>query len=237
MRRRKGVKWFRERWLPKQDYLTRGDIHVRDKWLLWYITKWLYGLGITANHITLLGVISFFVWLVLYDVFFIRQFWIQNFFIVLIGATDFIDGPQARNNDDITPEGILGDYLRDILYLLYLVRVVMDYGLPFYMFTPLVLVEALVIYFKTTAFINYFPGNYTLNSFFDFIEDNLQGEFKVRFKFFSSCFGLSSFMAGVHWNNTMFYIMGTALIWISVGAGIIVCHKEATWKPTLKEEK
>lgn len=94
----------------KDDILTALEKNWRDN-LCKPLTRILWKLGITANHIT---VISFILLVAPITMHFLGksllwQFWL----LVIIGISDVIDGPMARNNNNVTIFGTWMDHIRD----------------------------------------------------------------------------------------------------------------------------
>src|SRR3989344_2027357 len=141
-----GIKKRWERWLEKQDKITRGEILFRDSWLK-KPCVFLYRRGITANHITAFrSFILLPIWILWYEIFKFDSLGLHIFFASAIGFLDALDGPMARNNDDVTPQGTLGDYFGDLADLIYMGRIGLEYGLPPYLFLSILGVEVLALY-------------------------------------------------------------------------------------------
>lgn len=106
----------------RDDFLTTLEKSWRD-FLFRPLSLILYRLGITANVITFwgFGIIGLSMW-----AYFLKpDIYEQLIFLILGGLTDFIDGPTARNNNNITVLGTWLDHSRDFLlagwatYLIY----------------------------------------------------------------------------------------------------------------------
>jgi len=103
------------------DFLTILEKNWRD-WFLKPLTLILFKFGISANLITTLGFILIFGGVIGH----IYEIPIQyQFFIVLLAAlSDLIDGPRARNHNEVTALGTWLDHIRDgflIAWVTYLV--------------------------------------------------------------------------------------------------------------------
>jgi phosphatidylglycerophosphate synthase len=106
----------------KDDYLTALEKNWRD-FLMRPLTNLFYKINLTANHITYIGFVLIFggIWMHFsnYDI-----KW-QLIILTLAGISDAIDGPTARNNDNVTIKGTWLDHIRDMFlvawatYLLY----------------------------------------------------------------------------------------------------------------------
>lgn len=230
------MSWTHRKWRLKQHWATLGDIDKRDK-LLWYLCKFLHRNGITANCITLLGFLLLLDWVILYELAHIRNYWVDSIFFALISLSDFIDGPTARNNDNVTWEGTLADYTRDLFFVFYICRVGYDYGLPWDYILAVVAFEFVAIGIKAGHFFRYNKGRNRLEVLSDFCLDNFQGEFEDRYQFGAFCFAVSLFMTAGYLRSEWWFNTATALFWISIGMGIFVVAKEWKWKPQTEEIK
>lgn len=225
---------MRKKWRERQNLFTLGDLDFRDKLLLWSFSQKVYRWGFSANRITLLGAIVLALWVLCYDLFQIRSFGIQILFLSFIGFTDFVDGPVARNNDDETVEGTLGDYFRDLCLILYAGRVALDFGLGWDLFLAIVAVEILFLCIKCWAFLWYMKSLYSRERLAAFAFDNFQCAIEDRFQFGLLCFGLASIIFGEGIWNDFFINSGNILIWLSLGLSIAVLIKELRWSPEQK---
>ena len=106
----------------KDDFLTALEKNWRD-WSLKPLTNLFYKMGVTANQITGLGfgLIGIAVWMHFLNYSLPRQLLL----LFLAGITDLLDGPVARNNNNVTILGTWLDHIRDGLlvawatYLIY----------------------------------------------------------------------------------------------------------------------
>ncbi len=94
----------------KDDFLTALEKNWRD-WALQPLTKIFWKIGVTANQITYLGfiLIGIAVWLNQRG----HDLKMQLIILTLAAITDAIDGPTARNNNNVTIRGTWMDHLRD----------------------------------------------------------------------------------------------------------------------------
>lgn len=100
----------------KDDFLTAFEKSWRD-WFLKPITKIFYKSGIRANHITYLG---FGLIAIAIEMYFTNySFKWQLLFLILTGLSDGLDGPMARNNNNITVLGTWLDHIRDGFLLIW----------------------------------------------------------------------------------------------------------------------
>lgn len=229
--------WKYRRWRLKQHWTTLGDIDARDK-LLWYITRFLHQKGFTANCMTSLGFFFLGTWILLFDILQVRNYWADSTFATIIGLTDFLDGPTARNNNNISAEGTVADYMRDLFYVCYLCRVAFEYGMPLPLVSVVIAFEIIAVCIKLCKVYRHVPKPYCWQKISEFCIDNFQGELSDRLQFTVFCFGASLFFTAGYFGNTWWFHIAQALGWISIGIGIPVLIKEWKWKPeTLEENK
>jgi phosphatidylglycerophosphate synthase len=94
----------------KDDFLTALEKNWRD-FLLKPITNLFFKLHITANQITYIGFVL--VFLAIYMYFAKYEIKWQFLILVLAAISDAIDGPTARNNNNVTVLGTWLDHIRD----------------------------------------------------------------------------------------------------------------------------
>lgn len=105
----------------RDDFLTTLEKNWRD-WAFKPLTFVFRKIGVSANHVTYTGFlfIAVAIWLYFQDYDFQWQF----FFLALSALTDIIDGPTARNNNNVTILGTWLDHIRDgflVLWATYLI--------------------------------------------------------------------------------------------------------------------
>jgi len=98
---------------------------LEKKWRDWFfkqikITDIFAVMGVKANHLTIMG-FAILIWAI-FDLFYLkndirRQIW----FLTLAWITDLLDGPVARNNDNVTALGTFLDHARDFLLILWMI--------------------------------------------------------------------------------------------------------------------
>jgi len=110
----------------KDDFLTALEKNWRD-WALKPLTNVFYKIGITANQITYLGFILIGVAIWMYFQNF--EFKWQLLILVLAGISDGIDGPTARNNNNVTILGTWLDHIRDGILVLWASYLIYGYNL------------------------------------------------------------------------------------------------------------
>lgn len=100
----------------KDNFLTALEKNWRD-WALRPLTSVFQAIGITANQITYVGFILIAVGFTLHFLEYPIQW--QLLFLVLAFVSDGIDGPTARNNNNITILGTWLDHIRDGLIIIF----------------------------------------------------------------------------------------------------------------------
>ncbi len=110
----------------KDDMITALEKNWRD-WALRPLTALFRILGIRANLVTSVGfiLIAWAVWLHFTGGSLLSQF----IFLVLAAVSDAIDGPTARNNDDVTVLGTWLDHLRDLFLIVWSTYLIYRYNL------------------------------------------------------------------------------------------------------------
>ena len=110
----------------RDDFLTALEKNWRD-WAFRPLTFVFGKIGISANHVTYTGFLflAVAVWLYFKDYNFQWQF----FFLILSALTDIIDGPTARNNDNVTILGTWLDHIRDGILVLWATYLIYSFGL------------------------------------------------------------------------------------------------------------
>lgn len=227
--------WYR--WRSRQSPFTLGDFYIRDRWFLFHLSKFAYRYGVTANMVTGLGWFLLALWFVLREFYYgERSPWLDFWFISLIGFTDFVDGPLARNNDDVTVEGTLADYFRDLAFLVYMTFLALEYAMPIFFFWAIAGIELAALLIKFAAFLWYCAGPRWRDKFLEFAVDNFQGSIEDRLQFGLLYFGIPYLMFGEFKKIFFFIQTGYVLIWLSLGVGIVVIIKELGWSPPSAEE-
>lgn len=94
----------------KDDFLTALEKNWRDS-ALRPLTDWLWRLGITANMISWFSVLILVIAIAMHIIGYSLS--LQLLLLLIIGLSDGLDGPQARNNNNVTVHGTWLDHLRD----------------------------------------------------------------------------------------------------------------------------
>ena len=110
----------------KDDFLTALEKNWRD-WSMQPLTKFFYKIGVTANQITYAGfaLIGIAIWMHARG----YEFKTQLLILVLAGISDAIDGPTARNNNNVTILGTWLDHIRDGILVLWASYLIYGYNL------------------------------------------------------------------------------------------------------------
>lgn len=219
-----------EKWLEKQDPFTQSEIERRDRFLH-RISVWLHQHGCTANRITVAGGILTLIWFFTYSVFQRDYFLLHVAFVMIIAFTDILDGSVARNNDNVTLRGILGDHFRDLGFALYTGWVGMGHGFPTVLYGMSVVIEVLILYFKWRSFLGYSRGTYSRERFFEFAEENFQHTVSDRYHAISYFIGLFFFAISQAYMLAFLRSTGFVIFGISITFGALTIYKEFTWTP------
>lgn len=229
-------KRFMMRWRSRQGPLTLYDLDKRDALLL-SASQWLYRHGMTANIITLVGFIWTLVWIASFAITGFHNRLLHLFiFIIPIGLTDLFDGSTARNNDDVTPLGTLGDHFRDLLYMIFSGYLAFQYGFDGYLFSVAIAIECLILLFKGISFI-WYGGGCTRERFLEFALDNFQHTEEDRWQSNLLYFGFPMYVVGSFYEIPFFPAVGNLLVMFSFGFGGAVLLKEWKWTPTPPEKE
>lgn len=110
----------------KDDFLTALEKNWRD-FLLKPLTNIFYKLNISANQITYIGFVLIFVAIYMY-IFKYELKW-QLVILTLAAISDAIDGPTARNNNNVTVRGTWLDHIRDGFLVIWATYLIYFFGL------------------------------------------------------------------------------------------------------------
>lgn len=228
-------KRFMVRWRARQGPITLYTLNWRDTKLL-KPSQWLHRHGISANYITLAGFIWTLVWIASYAITQFHNALLHLFvFIIPIGLTDLFDGSTARNNDDVTPQGTLGDHFRDLVYMLFTGYLALRDGFSENLFQIAVAVECGILLFKGISFV-WYGGGYTWKRFLEFALDNFQHTEEDRWQSNFLYFGFPAYIVGSFYGIPFLPEIGHLLVMCSFGLGVAVLLKEWKWTPTPLEK-
>jgi len=202
----------------KDDFLTALEKNWRD-WTLLPITKIFYKIGITANQITYLGFALLGVAIIMHfnNYPFKWQFWI----LVLAGVSDAIDGPTARNNNNVTVLGTWLDHIRDGALVAWATYIIYINGL---LNPEIILIiwalQALLLWITIKDFLFRYIKELTNEEqkvfVTDFSLDNLQASILGRLQFFCWTMGFALIIYHLLYPNQMLLTIGHGLIILEI---------------------
>jgi phosphatidylglycerophosphate synthase len=202
----------------KDDFITALEKNWRD-WMLQPLTKLFKRSGITANYITYTGFVLVFIaiWMYLAN----HSIKSQLMILALAAITDAIDGPTARNNDDVTIKGTWLDHIRDGFLVLWSSYLIYSYKL----LSPeiIIIVWALQILLAWIC-LKDFVLNYLKNIsdeenkvlIENFSLDNLQASVIGRLQFFCWIMSYGFLLLSLLINLPILVSLGQALIVIEI---------------------
>ncbi|MDP3999410.1 MAG: CDP-alcohol phosphatidyltransferase family protein [bacterium] len=202
----------------KDDFLTALEKNWRD-WALRPLTSLFDKIGIIANYITYLGfiliAIGFTLNLLEYPV-----KW-QLLFLVLAFLSDGIDGPTARNNDNVTILGTWLDHIRDGFIVIFATLLIYQSRLLAVEWLMVALgLEIILIWIILKDYlIRYLRGlseeeEKALTD--ELALDNLQASVIGRTQFFSWVLGYIFLLAFLIWPLPILITIGQSLIIIEI---------------------
>ncbi len=206
----------------KEDYLAYLDKKVRD-WLFRPITRVFGFIPYAANILTILGLLTLI--LAIIDLLYFknsieRQIW----FLVVAWLTDMIDGPTARNNNNITAFGTIADHTRDFFIILWMVFLSfyvtssLDKFAAFIVYIVLTItaIGALLVVFGTRLYLLKKRQERPSQPYFDFMNEFLLKDmvttFIARFQTFVAAVGVIFYLAGAAWGSVLYSQIGIALL-------------------------
>lgn len=202
----------------KDDMLTALEKNWRD-WSLRPLTRIFRVLGIRANHITYVGflLIGFAIWGYFKNYDFIFQFLI----LVLAAISDAIDGPTARNNDDVTVLGTWLDHIRDGLLVAWASFLIYGFGLlSGELILTIWMLQLLLVWISVKDFlIRYLRGLSAEEErvlIDNFSLDNLQASLIGRLQFVSWTLGYGSLFLYLLFPDLIFMTVGQTLIILEI---------------------
>lgn len=212
--------------MMKEDYLTYLDKKVRD-WLFKPITS-IFGLvPYAANILTIAG--FFTLVLAIIDFLYLkngieRQIW----FLIIAWLTDMIDGPTARNNNNITAFGTIADRSRDFFIVLWMMflgfYVTILLPKPIFLTMSAVLltttIGTLLVALGSRIYLTKRRRERPNQPYFEFISEFLLNDmlttFTARFHGFVVAVGMILYLAGAIWSNSLYFQIGAALLVIQL---------------------
>ena len=202
----------------KDDFLTALEKNWRD-WAFKPLTKFFYKINITANQITYAGflLIGIGIWMYFknYDL-----KW-QLIILTLAGITDAIDGPTARNNDNVTILGTWLDHIRDGLlvawasYLIYYFNL-LSLELIFIIWALQLLLMWITLKDFLIRYLRGLSAEQEEELISHFALDNLQASILGRIQFFCWTVGYVSLLTYLIWPSANLISIGQSLIVLEI---------------------
>lgn len=222
--------------MMKEDYLTYLDKRVRD-WLFKPITTIFGFIPCAANILTIFGFLTLILAIIDF-LYFKNNIERQIWFLIIAWLTDLIDGPTARNNNNVTAFGTIADRSRDFfivlwtMFLGFYVTISLKYvfHLSYMTSGTISLIMSMVLAVTTIGTIMIPIGSriYLIKKrrerpdqpYFEFISEFLLNDmvtnFIARFHGFVVAFGMIFYLAGAIWGNFLYFQIGAALLIIQL---------------------
>ncbi len=204
----------------EEDYLTYLDKKIRD-WLFKPVTKIFGFIPYAANILTIIGFLTL-IFAVIDLLYFKNNIERQIWFLIAAWLTDLIDGPVARNNNNITAFGTIADHTRDSLLIFWMVF------LSFYVTVALIMYAVLTITALGTLLAILLTRLYLIKKrqerssqpYYDFMNEfllnDLKTTFNARLRTFIVAVGMIFYLAGAIWSNSLYFQIGAALLLIQL---------------------
>jgi len=201
----------------KDDFLTALEKNWRD-FLLKPLTNLFFKINISANQITYVGFVLIFLAIYMYLAKYELKW--QLLILTLAAISDAIDGPTARNNNNVTVEGTWLDHIRDgflVAWASYLI-----YSLKLLNLEIIVIVwslELLILWINLKDFlIRYLKiiDSETDRLVEDFSLDNLQASVIGRLQFFCWTVGYGLLLLAILINVPILLIIGQTAIVLEI---------------------
>ncbi len=219
----------------KDGFLTALEKNWRD-WALKPLTNLFQKIGITANQITYAGFILIFFAIWLY--FSICNIKWQLIVLAIAALTDAIDGPTARNNDNVTVKGVWLDHIRDgvlagwVSYLIYINNL-----LSAEILIIVLVLQILLVWICLKDFLIHYLKNISDPQTDILIEnfslDNLQTSILGRLQFFFWIIAYGFLFLSMFFNFPILIIIGQALIVLEIifaGLNILESYQKSLSK-------
>ncbi len=201
----------------KDDFLTALEKNWRDSFLK-PLTNLFYKINISANQITYVGFGLIF--LAIYMYFAKFKFEWQLLILVLAAITDAIDGPTARNNNNVTIKGTWLDHIRDVSLVAWATYLIYSFKLLSLEIIIIVWsLELLLLWINTKDFfIRYLRivDSKTDELVEKFSLDNLQASILGRLQFFCWTVGYGLLFLTVIINAPSLLVIGQAAIILEI---------------------
>lgn len=201
----------------KDDFITALEKNWRD-WALKPLTNLFKKIGITANQITYAGFALIFLAIYMYFAGYGIKW--QLIVLTLAAITDAIDGPTARNNNNVTVRGTWLDHIRDgflVAWASYFI-----YSLKLLSLEILIVVWALEIFFVWIDLKDFLlrylriVDSETDQFVENFSLDNLQASVIGRLQFFFWIVGYGFLFLSILVKTPSLLIIGQAMIVLEI---------------------
>lgn len=202
----------------KDGFLTALEKNWRD-WLFTPLTKFFRLTGIRANHITYVGfiLIAAAIWMYFKDY---ELKW-QILVLTFAGLSDMIDGPTARNNDDITILGTWLDHIRDGALVAWASFLLYDYRILEIEIIAIVwILQIVMLWILLKDFLIRYLQNLSkeegIHLIHQFSLDNLQASIVGRLYFFCWTVGYLFLFLSTIYSQPQFILVGQVLIVLEI---------------------
>ena len=202
----------------KEHFLTVLEKNWRDA-ALKPLTTFLWNIGLTANHITVSSFILLLVPIILHAQH--QPLTTQLIILAIISLSDALDGPMARNNNNVTVFGTWMDHIRDGVLVLWASYLIYEYHLL--SLEVLILIWALqllLIYINLKDFIIKYlkglPGDEEEVLVSNFSLDNLQASVIGRLQFFFWTAGYGFLLTAVIMSQQLLVSIGNVFIILEI---------------------
>lgn len=199
----------------KDDFITALEKNWRD-WFFRPLTNLFRLIGISANQITYSG--FFLIAAAIWAYFERFDFKWQLLILLLAGLTDAIDGPLARNNNNVTALGTWLDHIRDysliawITYILYMAGTISPQFIAIMWILQIILIWIILKDFLK-QYLRGLPDGQEPRFIKNFSLDNMQTTIIGRLQFF---FWFSAYMF------LLLHIIHPSQTFVIVGQGLIL---------------
>lgn len=214
----------------KEGYWTPLEKYIRD----WFFDRIRITriLGLVPHCANILTVSRFFItfWAVLDFLFYYNSIERQVWFLASAWSTDFLDGPTARNNKNVTAFGTIADHMADFILILWMLFLGFYITLDFNVVNPLEKFAIIMLYtvlsLTTMGIFLVAIGMWLfkrekrierLNQLYiDFVKEFLLKDlvitFGARVHTWFTAFGIVFYLIGAIWKHNFYLYSGAALL-------------------------
>ncbi len=212
----------------KEGYWTPLEKKWRDRFFKQIKTTDIFAaMGIRANHLTTIGFFIL-IWAI-FDLFYLknnigRQIW----FLISAWITDLLDGPVARNNNNVTALGTLLDHTRDFLLILWMISLGVYMTKSFewptlFIMNVILSVTAICMFLILLGLWLYQREKRRERQnqpYFEFMKEFLLSDLVTtigaRLHTGLTAFGMIFYLAGTIWKNNFYFYVGIILLIIQL---------------------